>query len=65
MNKYLNEFQNDFESGNVSRLFNNDYDIEILRVDLHNIQKLENYLTFLVMMYTVNISRLTIRYKIV
>ena len=35
ISKYVNEFQNDFESGNVALLFNNDYDIEIMRVSLH------------------------------
>ena len=63
LKKYVNEFQNEFESGNVSLLFNNDYDIEIRRVGLHNIQILETYLTFLEIMYTINISRLTIRNK--
>ena len=63
ISKYVNEFQNDFESGNVSLLFNNDYDIEVMRVDLQNIQLIESYLTFLEMMYTINISRLTIRFK--
>ena len=57
----MNEFQNDFESGNVSLLFNNDYDIEKMRVGLHNIQMLESYLSFMEMMYTIFISRLTIR----
>ena len=32
-----------------------------MRVGLHNIQILESYLTFLEMMCTINISRLTIR----
>ena len=59
----MNEFQNDFESGNVSLLFNNGCDIEIMRVGLHNFQILKSYLTFLEMMYTTNIPRLTIRYK--
>ena len=34
-----------------------------MRVDLQKIQLLESYLTFLEMMYTINISRLTIRIK--
>ena len=63
INKYMNEFQNDLDSGNVSLLFKNDFDIEIMRLGLHNIQLLESYLTFLEMMYTINISRLTIRIK--
>ena len=45
--KFVNELQNDFESGNVSLLFNNEYDIEIMRAGFHNIQILESYLTFL------------------
>ena len=63
MNKYVTEFQNDFGSGKVSLLFNNDCDIEIMRVGLHSIQILESYLIFLEMMYTINISRLSIRIK--
>ena len=63
INKNVNEFQNDFESGNVSLLFNNDYDIEIMRVGLHYIQILGSYLTFLEMMYIINISRLTKKIK--
>ena len=59
----MNELQIDFESGDVSIFFNNDYDIEIMRVGLHNIQILESYLTFLEMMYTFNKSRLNIRIK--
>ena len=69
INKNVNELQNDFESVNVSLLFKNGlihYDIELMRVDLHNnnnIQTLESYLTSLEMMYSINISRLTIRIK--
>ena len=63
MNKYVNEFQNDFESGNVAILLNNDCDIERMRVGLHKIQTLESYLIFLEMMYTINRARLTIRSK--
>ena len=66
INKHVNEFQIDFESGNVSLLFRKgilDYDIEVMRVDLHNIQILKSYLTFLEMIYTTNIPRLTIRIK--
>ena len=59
----MNEFQNYFESGNVSLLFNIDYDIEIMRVGLHNIQIFESHLTILEMMYTINKSRPTIRIK--
>ena len=63
MNKYVTEFQKDFGSGNVSLLFNNDCDIEIMRVGLHSIQILESYLIFLEIMYTINILRLSIRIK--
>ena len=63
MNNFVNEFQNDFESGSVSLLFNNDYDIEKMREGLHSIQILESYLIFLEKIYTINISRLTIRIK--
>ena len=59
MNKYMNEFQYDFQSGNLSLFFNNDYDTEILRVGPHKFQILESYLKFLEMKCTFNISRLT------
>ena len=49
-NKYVNEFQSDFQNGNVSLLFSNDYDVDIMRVGLHNIQLFESYPTFLEMM---------------
>ena len=63
INKYMNDFQNDFESGNVSLLFNNDFEIERKRVGLLNIQILESFLKFMEMMYIINISRLTIGIK--
>ena len=69
INKYVNKLQKDFESRNASLLFKNgltEYDIKVMRVDLHrinNIEILESYLTFLGMMYTINIPRLTIRVK--
>ena len=62
----MNKFQNDFEIGNVSLLFKNgliDYDIEVMRVDLHNIGILKSYLIILEMMYTTNLPRLTVRIK--
>ena len=71
---YANEFQNDFESGNVScrfsLLFNDgliDYDVEVMRVDLNSIGACHGYLSILKNLQVNNnfgnISHLTITIK--
>ena len=74
MNESVYEFQNDFGSGNIrckfSLLFNDgliDYDVEIRRVDLHNIAICYDYLSIFKRLNEnnnfVNISHLTITIK--
>ena len=71
INKHVNEFQNDFESGYVSfkfsLIFNDgliDYDVEIMRVDLHCIVICYDFISFLKRLNEninfLNISHLTI-----